>query len=71
MGTITTKVDDYTAFLVHLAQADSTITRLLKDTQFLKVEDFHDLSYIRERLQILRREQEKHAASRTGKEERV
>lgn len=59
---------DEDAFDWKLKQADDAVSALLTDTKFLKVEDFHDLSYIRERLQILREEQEKHAAARTGKE---
>ena len=57
-------------FMAALNKTDEAIAGLLTFTRFLKVEDFHDLSYIRERLQILRKEHE-HAAARADKEEKA
>jgi hypothetical protein len=47
------------SFRHKLEVAENTIGEILKQTRFLKVEDFHDLSYIRERLQILLKEQDR------------
>ena len=46
-------------FLERLEGADAAVGELLRYTGCIRVEDFHDLSYIRERIQLMRKEAEK------------
>lgn len=46
-------------YLERLEKADTAIGEVLMHAPRIRVEDFHDLTYIRERIQIMRKAAEK------------